>query len=493
MRRLIKLVAAAIVAATPFTALAAKDSVSIGMRLEPPGLDPTTGAAAAISQITLYNIFETLTRLDNNGAVHPMLAESWTVSDDGKTYTFKLLKGVKFHNGTAFTSKDVKWTFQRNAAEDSRNKRKKVYQNMTKISTPDAHTVVIELEKRNGLLTFQLAQATAAILDANSAKNNETKPVGTGPYKFVRWTKGDSVDLALFKGHRDADKLQIKDVRFRFIKDAAAQVAALLSGDLDYQPGLSAPELFADLSQHPDFTGLKGNTEGETILSTNNKAGPLADVRVRRAIAHAIDRKEVIEAGSSGYGTPIGTHFAPHHPAYVDLTGNSEYNPGKAVALLKEAGHGDGLTLNLKLPPVTYARRGGEVIADQLGKVGIKVEIENVEWAVWLDKVYKNKQYDLTIVSHVEPMDIGIYANPNYYFQYDSKEFQEIMAKADAATTQADQYKYLQQAQRKLSEDAVNGYLFELPKLGIARKGLTGMWNNWPAFINYVAELRWEE
>ncbi len=492
MKRLFMLVAAMLVAAVPFQAMAAKDSVTIGMRLEPPGLDPTTGAAAAISQITLYNVFETLTRLDNNGAVHPMLASSWDVSDDGKSYTFHLLKGVKFHDGTNLNAHDVKWTFERNGAKDSRNKRKKIYANMTKISVPDAHTVVIKLENRNGLLPFKLAQATASIIGKESAKNNETKPIGSGPYRFVRWTKGDSVDLTLFKGHRDAGSLTIKTVQFRFIKDAAAQVAALLAGDLDYQPGLSAPELFADLSQHPDFVGLKGNTEGETILSINNKSGALADVRVRRAIAHAIDREAVIEAGGSGYGTPIGTHFAPHHPAYVDLTGNSNYDPAKAKALLKEAGHGDGLKLNLKLPPVTYARRGGEVIADQLGKVGIEVEIENVEWAVWLDKVYKNKQYDLSIVSHVEPMDIGIYANPNYYFQYDSKEFQDIMAKADAATNQEEQYKYLQLAQRKLSEDAVNGYLFELAKLGIARKGLTGMWNNWPAFINKVSDLSWQ-
>ena len=119
-----------------------------------------------------------------------------------------------------------------------------------------------------------------------------------------------------------------------------------------------------------------------------------------------------------GYGTPIGTHFAPHHPDYVDLTGGSAHDPAKARALLKEAG-AENLTLSLKLPPPSYARRGGEIIAAQLREVGIGTEIENLEWAQWLEQVFRGKDFDLTIVSHTEPMDIGIYANPEYYFQYD--------------------------------------------------------------------------
>ena len=197
-----------------------------------------------------------------------------------------------------------------------------------------------------------------------------TNPVGTGPYKFVRWTKGDSVDIELFADHRNASKIKIKTAKFRFINDANAQANALLTNGLDYMPNLSAPEMFKQFQSDPKFTALQGTTEGETILTINNKAGPLADVRVRRAIQHAIDRQALVDAAVGGYGTPIGSHFAPHNAAYVDLTGMYPYDPAKARALLKEAG-AENLELTLRLPPPTYARRGGEVIAGMLSEVGI--------------------------------------------------------------------------------------------------------------------------
>ena len=477
----------------PIGTAMAKDSVSIGMRLEPsPGLDPTTGAAAAISQVTLYNIFEGLTRLDGGGGVLPLLAKSWTISDDGTTYTFSLESGVVYHNGAPFNSVDVKAQFERNAAEDSSNKSKGLFSSIVSIATPDAHTVTVTLPSANALFPFFLAQAPAAILDYEAYADANTNPVGTGPYQFVKWTKGDSVTLKKFDKYRNAGDVQIANVQFRFISDAAAQVAALKAGDLDYMPSLSAPEMFAEFQKDDRFTTLRGTTEGETILAMNNKNEVLSDVRVRRALMHAINRDDLIVGAVAGYGTPIGSHFAPHHPAYIDLTGQSSYDPDKARALLKEAGQ-ENLTLSLDLPPPSYARRGGEVIAAMLAEVGVTINIENVEWAQWLDRAYKKKQYDLTIVSHVEPMDIGrIYSNPDYYFQYDSHAFRDIIHKFTIATTVDEQTAQLQAAQRQLAEDMPNGFLFQLAKLGVAQAGLTGMWPSWPAFINDVAAMKWE-
>ena len=449
----------------PIGTAMAKDSVSIGMRLEPsPGLDPTTGAAAAISQVSLYNIFEGLTRLDGGGGVLPLLAKSWTISDDGTTYTFSLESGVVYHNGAPFNSVDVKAQFERNAAEDSSNKSKGLFSSIVSIATPDAHTVTVTLPSANALFPFFLAQAPAAILDYEAYADANTNPVGTGPYQFVKWTKGDSVTLKKFDKYRNAGDVQIANVQFRFINDAAAQVAALNAGDLDYMPSLSAPELFAEFQKDDRFTTLRGTTEGETILAMNNKNEVLSDVRVRRALMHAINRDDLIVGAVAGYGTPIGSHFAPHHPAYIDLTGQSSYDPDKARALLKEAGQ-ENLTLSLDLPPPSYARRGGEVIAAMLAEVGVTINIENVEWAQWLERAYKKKQYDLTIVSHVEPMDIGrIYSNPDYYFQYDSQAFRDIIHKFTIATTVDEQTAQLQAAQRQLAEDMPNGFLFQLAK-----------------------------
>ena len=494
MKKLLLAAAIGAVAAMPFVAQAQqKDSVIIGMRLEPaPGLDPTIAAAAAISQVTTYNIFEGLTRIDEGGAVGPMLAKSWTISEDALTYRFDLVEGVKFHDGATFEASDVRFVFERNAGDESKNKEKAIFNGVESISTPDDHTVVVTLKAPNGLFLFKLALAASVVVDPASAESNATNPIGTGPYKFTKWTKGDSVELEKFAGHRNAANVQITNVKFRFINDATAQVNALLAGDVDYMPLLSAPELFKQFQNNPKFTALEGTTEGETILAMNNKGDVLSDIRVRKALMHAIDREALILGAMDGYGTPIGTHFAPHNPAYIDLTAQSGYDPDKARTLLKEAGYGDGLELSLALPPPSYARRGGEIISAMLAEVGVTAKIENVEWAKWLEETFRGKQYDLTIISHVEPMDIGrIYSDPNYYIQYDSQEFRDIFAKFESATTAEDKTKFLQQAQRKIADDAPVGFLFELAKLGVAQKGLTGMWANSPSFINEVAALRW--
>jgi len=488
-----KLATATVVAMLPFSAHAAKDSLNVAMTLEPPGLDPTTGAAAAIAQITLYNIYEGLTRVNEDATVSPMLAESWTVSDDGKVYTFKLRKGVKFHDGTDFDSGDVKFTYERNAAEDSQNKRKKYFTNMASVEAPDAHTVVVALKESRPTFLFNMGESTAVIVNEEAAATNATNPVGTGPFKFVKWVKGDSVEMEKNPDFRDAGSVKLNKVKFRFINDQAAQMAAAMAGDIDLIPFSRADESLGALKSNPNIVVTQGTTEGETILSTNNKHPALSKLKVRQAIAHAINRKEIIDGAMFGAGTPIGTHFAPHNPDYLDLVNTYPFDPAKSKALLKEAGYGDGLELSLKLPPVPYARNGGQVLAQQLNNAGFKIKIENVEWPVWLDQVYKQKQYDLSIVSHVEPMDIGIYANAGYYFQYDSKEFQDIMQKADSTTNAGERSQHLKAAQRKLAEDAVNGYLFQLAKTTVKAKKLQGVWESSPMFVNDLRSVSWAD
>ena len=246
----------------------------------------------------------------------------------------------------------------------------------------------------------------------------------------------------------------------------------------------------AQFEADPRFRVIVGSTEGETILSTNNKSDKLSDIRVRQALAHAIDRQAVIDGAMFGYGTPIGTHFAPHHPDYVNLTGQSAYDPQKARDLLKEAGV-DGLTLSLKLPPPSYARRGGEIIAAQLREIGIETEVANLEWAQWLEQVFRGKDFDLTIVSHTEPMDIGIYANPDYYFQYDNTEFQSIIADLKLASNPADRSRLLKAAQQRIADDFVNGYLFQLARTGVANARIQGLWENAPTQANDLTGVSW--
>ena len=152
----------------------------IGMTLEPPGLDATTGAAAAISEITDYNIYEGLTKVNGDGSVTPLLASSWTISPDVKSYTFKLLSGVKFQDGEPFTSADVKFSFERAGAPDLTNKLKSFFQGVAKVEVPDPETAVVTFKDPAPDALFQLGLSPAVIVDPKSEPTNATKPVGTG-------------------------------------------------------------------------------------------------------------------------------------------------------------------------------------------------------------------------------------------------------------------------------------------------------------------------
>lgn len=483
---------AAGLALMPGIADAAKQSLTLGMALEPPHLDPTAGAAAAIDEVVYANLFEGLTRISPDGSVAPALAKSWAVSANGLTYTFALNTGVKFHDGSSFDSADVVFSLERAMAENSTNAQKGLFEPIAKVEAPDAATVVVTLKRPTGHFLFNLGWGDAVIVAPETAENNKNQPVGTGPFKFKRWAKGAEIQLERNPSYWGTPA-KLSTVSFKIMPDAAASAAALLAGDVDAFPNFGAPELLAQFRADPRFKVVIGTTEGETILSMNHANAALADIRVRRAIAHAIDRKAIIDGAMFGSGTPIGSHFAPHHPAYVDLTGTYSYDPAKAKALLAEAGHAQGLKFRLVLPPPSYARRGGEVIAAQLAAVGIQTESIPVEWAQWLKQVFQSTDYDLTIVSHTEPFDIGIYARDNYYFNYKGEKFRQTYAALTEAVDPAERTKLLQQAQRILAEEAVNGFLFELAQNGVWRKGLEGMWANRPVQANDVTRAYWTE
>ena len=472
--------------------LRAEGRLVVGVTLEPPHLDPTAGAAAAIDEVVYANLFEGLTRIDENGAVQPALAMRWDISEDGLTYTFHLREGVRFHDGSTMESSDVAFSLQRASATDSTNAQKRLFEPIASVVTPDPATVLITLKRANGLFLWNMGWGDAVIVAPESADANKTQPVGTGPFRFERWVKGDSVQLERFDGYWGA-KPSMDRVTFKIIPDPSAQVAAMLAGDIDVFPNLGAPESLKRFEDDTRFDVFVGTTEGETILVMNQRRPLFQDIRVRRAIAHAIDRKAVIDGAMFGFGTPIGSHFAPHSEAYVDLTGLYPHDQGKARSLLEEAGHGGGIDLVLKLPPPSYARRGGEIIAAQLAKVGIKAEIVPVEWAQWLADVFRNDHlFDLTIVSHTEPLDIDIYTRDEYYFGYFSAPLESVMTELLDATDDADRNKLYGKAQRIIADDVANVFLFQLAKHGVQRRGLKGMWQNSPIQANDVTRARWE-
>lgn len=481
----------AALASLPAGALAQsrKDTIVLAMALEPsPGLDPTGGAASSIGEVTLYNIFETLTKVNPDGSVTPLLAESWEVSPDLTTYTFRLRKGVKFHNGEPFNAQAVKFSFERAGSEKSTNKDKRTYANLS-VQAVDEHTVVLLTKEIDPDFPFMMGQATAIIVEPKSAETNATRPVGTGPYRLENWVKGSSITLTKWDGYRNAGAIKLRRATFRFIADPAAQVAALMAGDVDAFQRVT-PRSVAQFKGNNRFQVIVSGSRAKTILALNNKKKPLDDVRVRRAISAAIDRKAVIQGAGDGYGAPIGSHYPPSAPGYVDMTGVNPYNPDKARALLKEAGVSN-LELTITLPPPPYARQGGEVIASQLAKVGINAKLQNVEWAQWLSNVYGNKNYDMTIISHVEPFDLNNFAKPDYYWNYSSPKFAEMFAKYKTSARPQDRTKLQADMQRLLADDAVHAWLYQPEWITVANRNVKGLWTNMPIFTNDLSAMYW--
>jgi peptide/nickel transport system substrate-binding protein len=217
----------------------------------------------------------------------------------------------------------------------------------------------------------------------------------------------------------------------------------------------------------------EGTTNGEFTLGFNNSREPFTDQRVRQAIRQAIDKEGVL-ALYNGFGEIIGGPVPPTDPWYEDLTDTAPYDPEAARALLEEAGYGDGLDVTFTLPNFYVAPNISEYVASQLADVGITVEIEPVEFSVWLDQVYTNAEYDMTLVLHTEPRDIANYANPDYYWRYDSAEVQDLIAQAKVAPTEEESVELLRQATRRIAEDSPVDWLLLDVDITAARVGVSG-------------------
>ncbi len=486
------LAAAALTLASASMSMAARTDLVLGMVLEPPHLDPTAGAAAAIREITYANVFQGLTHIGPNGEVLPDLAESWTISDDGKVYTFKLHTGVKFHDGADFSADDVKFSLERAMAPDSQNAQKQLFAAIDKVEVVDPATVKVTLKHPQGSFLYDMGWGDAVIVSPKSAATNKEKPIGTGPFKFENWAKGSSVTLVKSDNYW-GDPVSLDKAEFRFIPDAAAAVPAMLSGDVQAFPNMPTGDNLSQFESDPRFKVVVGSTEGETILAMNNGKPPFDQLKVRQAVSYALDRKAIIDGASEGLGQPIGSHMPPSNKAYIDLTGEYPHDPAKAKELLKEAGLENGFKTTLKLPPPAYARLGGEIIASELRDVGIDAEIIPVEWAQWLDQVFTKKDYDMTIVSHVEPNDIAIYSRPDYYFNYHNPAFNKVIEDLNLTSDEAKRIELLHQAQKILADDAVVGFLFELPKVGVWDAKLSGLWANSPIPANDLTQVKWSD
>ena len=452
----------------------------IGMQQEPTSLDPTADATASIDSMMTQNVFESLTTVAENGEVQPNLAASWEVSEDGLTYTFTLAEGVTFHDGSTLDAEDVVYSFERAMGEDSVNPSKDIFEPIESVKAVDPQTVEITLKAKDAFFLFNMGQGDSAIVASESAETNNANPVGSGPFKFDSWTRGDRLTLVKNPDHRDAADVALDKVVFRFISDPAAATAAMMAEELDAFPGFPAPELLPQFEADPRFRVNVGSTEGEVILAMNNAKPPFDNVEVRRAVATAIDRDEIIEGAMYGQAVPIGSFYPPHGTAYVDLTDAYPHDSTKAEEMFEAAGVA-GATMTLRVPPFPYATRSAEIIQNQLSEAGIDAKVENVEWGFWIDEVYKQKNYDMTIIAHTSPNDMGNFARgPDYFYGYDNAEMTSLWEQITTEVDPAKRDELLKQGQQMLSDQSVHAFLFQLPLLGVFREGVEGYWASSP-------------
>jgi peptide/nickel transport system substrate-binding protein len=465
-------------------------TLTIAQAVEPPGLDPASNPSTAIPRVVYSNVLEGLVKIDRTGKIISALAREFKISQDGKEYTFSLERGVKFHDGKSFDADDVKFTFERLMDPKTAIIHPEYYKEIDTLQVLDPYTVKITLKTVSSMFLFNLARGDSVIVNRNAVEKLKTEPVGTGPFKFVEWARGDHITLAKFEGYHRKGIPYLDKVIFKFIGDPSAQIASLRAGDVDVIAYDVSPENAKLLEKDPKFRVLNGYTTTEVILSTNNSRAPFSDVRVRRAMAYAIDRSALIQGAMSGYGVPIGSHMDPGNPYYIDLTKTYPYNPQKARELLTEAGYPNGFEAVLKLPErYAYAKRSGEIIAEMLSQVGIRLRIELTEWGQWIDRVFKNADFDLTVIGHAEPFDINIYANPNYYFRYNSPKFQDTLKKAEMEADPRVRGELYIACQKIIADDAVNGFLYVMPSLPTMKKEVMGWWKDYPMTAVDVTEV----
>jgi len=473
------------------TAAQAPRALVVQTGTEPPGLDLTATPASATAAVVLYNVQECLVKVDERGKIVPWLAERWHTSDN-RNYTFFLKKGVRFHNGRELKAADVKFVVERAMNPETKHPYPRYYEAIGDIIVKDDYTITFSLKAPTANFLLNMARQGSVIYPREAVDTLKSAPVGTGPFTVAEWVRGDRIVLKRFAGYHTKGLPRVDQVTFRFIPDPNAALAALKAGDIDASLFGLGPEHVADLRKDGRFEVIVGETTNDVIMAMNNSRKPFTDVRVRRAVTHAINKADVVKLAMFGLGRVIGSNVDPLNPYFVDLAGAVPHDPAKARKLLAEAGYPNGFEAVLRVAPqYYYTVRAGEVIVDQLAKVGVKVKIEQIEWGQWLSRVWKEADYDLTIIGHAEAWDIANYANAKYYYRYDNPKFQELFKQSEVTLDDKARRQQYAQMQRMLADEAPVVFLFIHPRLVVAKKGVTGFWKDLPIPSANLAEVGW--
>ena len=465
----------------------------IGIAQDLDTLDPHHATAAGTKEV-LFNVFEGLVKPNAEGELVPAVASGFSLSADGLTYSFTLRQGVKFHNGRDVTMEDVVWSIERNRQETDGAALIPALGAISDIAYDDS-TLTLTLSEPSLEL---LAYLTLAILPADYAEQ-ETAPVGTGPYKFVSRTAQDELVLERNEDYW-GEKPQLKKVTFKVLETAEGLVLGLQGGALDLVMHMTSTQT----SQLPkeSFHVEQGSMNLVQALYLNNASAPFDDVRVRQALCYAVDKQGIIDLAFDGYGIPLGTSMFPSFGKYYvsDLTDYYPHDVEKAKALLAEAGYPDGFEMTITVPSNYQPHVDtAEVLKEQLREAGIQVTILPVEWGVWLSDVYGARQFESTVTGLTSDnmtarklLERFGSAVSNNFTNYSNEEYDALLAQALSSTDSASQTAIYQEMERNLTENAANVYIQDMADLVAMRSGLEGL-RFYPLYVLDVSTLYWEQ
>ena len=452
----------------------AGDRLVVGTVGPPVSLDFTTTGGAAIPQALMGNVYETLVRIDADGEVVPHLATSWEISPDGLVHTFHLREGVTFTNGDAFTAQTAAWSIEQVRTAWT-NGLKSQMAPVAATRVLDSHTLEVTLSTPSNRWLWSMGTTTGAMMTPAGVDKRATEPIGTGPYVLDRFAVGESISFAPNPDYWGSAVQE--GAAIRYFSDAIGSVNALRSGDVDVVWSLQAPELLDTLPE--EYAVQVGTTNGEVVLSMNNDAAPFDDPRVRRAVAYGVDRAAVNQVVWEGLASDTGG--APVPPSDPWFTGRDYYpfDPGKARALLADAGYtpDNRPRVEMTVPSLPYAENAAELLYSQLRDLGFDVKLTTAEFpAVWLADVMGAQDYQMSLISHVEPRDVpALFGDPDYYLGFDDARVREELRLADVTPGPAAERSHMITAVDGIMADAGALTLVNAPNIVLTAPGVTGV------------------
>ena len=441
-------------------------------------LDPHQTVAAGTREV-LFNIFEGLVKPNSDGEMIPAVAEKYTLSEDGTTYTFTLREGVKFHNGQTVTAEDVVYSINRCAAVPEGQEKPLVaaFSAVKSVEALDEKTVAVTIAQRD--LEF-ISYMTAAIIPADF-ENQDTAPVGTGPFKFVSRTPQQDFVMERFEDYWGAP-VWLDKVTYKICENADALVMNLNGGSIDLCAHLTSAQA-SQLNQN--FQVLEGTMNLVQAIYLNNQAKPFDNQLVRQALCYAIDRQGIMDMVADGHGTAVGSSIYPAFAKYFlpELVDKYPHDVAKAKELLAQAGYPDGFDMTISVPNNYQPHMDtAEVVAEQLREAGINVTIQPVEWSTWLDTIYNGRQFQATVVG-VDAANMTARAmlerfTSDYgknFINYNNPAYDALFQQAINAQDEATQTDLYKQMEAMLADTAANVYIQDLCDLVAMRQDLGGL------------------